>query len=314
MKRHLLALVDTGAVVGENTRVWAYAHLLPGCRVGDDCNICDGVFIENDVVVGNRVTIKCGVQLWDGVRLEDDVFVGPNVTFSNDPFPRSRHRPEKFMVTTVCRGASIGANATILPGITIGADALVGAGSVVTNDVPPKAIVMGNPARITGYVGASRENTPGLVGTGATTARHCSTGLRVAGVALHHFPAFVDLRGELSVGNFESEIPFVPARYFFVHHVPGKEVRGEHAHRKCKQFLICVSGSVVVVVDDGRISQEVLLGNLNTGLYIPPMVWAVQYRYTSDAVLLVFASEAYESCDYIREYAQFRELVGVATA
>src|SRR4030088_2199160 len=105
------------STVGKGTRIWAFAHVLPGARIGRDCNICDGVFIENDVVVGDRVTIKCGVQLWDGLELEDDVFIGPNATFTNDHFPRSKLRSAPYLRTIVRRGASIGANATILPGI-----------------------------------------------------------------------------------------------------------------------------------------------------------------------------------------------------
>ncbi|MFN8386468.1 MAG: acyltransferase [Anaerolineales bacterium] len=143
--------------IGKATRVWAFAHVLPGAVIGEDCNICDHVFIENDVVVGNRVTVKCGVQLWDGIRLEDDVFVGPNATFTNDPFPRSKKYPTEFSKIVVQKGASIGANATILPGITIGQNSMVGAGAVVTRDVPPNSIVMGNPARIVNYVTESFE-------------------------------------------------------------------------------------------------------------------------------------------------------------
>jgi acetyltransferase-like isoleucine patch superfamily enzyme len=133
--------------VGPRTRVWAFAHILPGARIGADCNICDHTFIENDVKVGDRVTVKCGVQLWDGVVIEDDAFIGPNATFANDIFPRSRQRPAKFLTTLVKAGASIGANATILPGITIGRGAMVGAGAVVVESVPPYAVVAGNPAR-----------------------------------------------------------------------------------------------------------------------------------------------------------------------
>ncbi len=147
---HDKALVDNGAVIGANTRIWGFTHILAGARIGADCNICEQVFVENDVVVGDRVTVKCGVQLWDGLRLEDDVFVGPNATFTNDKLPRSKQYPESFPQTTVRHGASIGANATILPGLTIGAESMVGAGAVVTTDVPPKAIVIGNPARIMG--------------------------------------------------------------------------------------------------------------------------------------------------------------------
>jgi UDP-2-acetamido-3-amino-2,3-dideoxy-glucuronate N-acetyltransferase len=133
--------------IGEGTRVWQYVVILPGAVIGRDCNICSHCFIENKVVVGDRVTVKCGVQLWDGVTLEDDVFVGPNATFCNDREPRSRNASARLLPTVVKRGASIGANATILPGLTIGEGAMVGAGAVVTKDVPPGATVKGNPAR-----------------------------------------------------------------------------------------------------------------------------------------------------------------------
>lgn len=144
--RHEQALVETQRI-GDGTRVWAFAHILPKATIGSDCNICDHVFIENDVVIGDRVTVKCGVQIWDGMRIEDDVFIGPNATFTNDRFPRSR-QPFSLLGITVKRGATIGANATILPGITIGEKAMVGAGAVVTKDVPPHVLVVGNPARV----------------------------------------------------------------------------------------------------------------------------------------------------------------------
>ncbi|MEI6613690.1 MAG: UDP-N-acetylglucosamine 2-epimerase (non-hydrolyzing) [Chrysiogenales bacterium] len=148
---HEQALVEPGARIGERTRIWAFAHVLPGAKIGTDCNICDHVSIENDVQIGDHVTIKCGVQLWDGLRVEDDVFIGPNATFTNDIFPRSKQYPKKFMQTHIRTGASIGANATILAGVTIGEKAMVGAGAVVTKDVPAYAIVVGNPARIIRY-------------------------------------------------------------------------------------------------------------------------------------------------------------------
>lgn len=148
---HPNALVETQNI-GEGTHIWAFVHVLSGASIGTGCNICNGVFIENDVIVGNNVTIKCGVQLWDGLRVEDNVFIGPNATFTNDSFPRSKHHIFEVKPTLIKDGASIGANATILPGLTIGVRAMVGAGSVVTRDVPDRAIVMGNPARVTGYV------------------------------------------------------------------------------------------------------------------------------------------------------------------
>ena len=133
--------------IGEGTRIWQYVVVLPGAVIGRDGNICSHCFIENKVVLGDRVTVKCGVQLWDGITLEDDVFVGPNVTFTNDLQPRSRNAAAQLLPTLVKKGASIGANATILPGLTIGEGAMVGAGSVVTKNVPPGVTVVGNPAR-----------------------------------------------------------------------------------------------------------------------------------------------------------------------
>ena len=143
---HKRALVETDAI-GVGTRIWAFAHVMPGARIGADCNICDHTFVEGDVLVGDRVTIKSGVYLWDGLRLEDDVFIGPQATFTNDPFPRSK-RPFEPSTTTIRRGASIGAGAVILPGVTVGAGAMVGAGAVVVKDVPARAVVVGNPARV----------------------------------------------------------------------------------------------------------------------------------------------------------------------
>lgn len=133
--------------IGPATRVWQFTVILPGAKIGANCNINAHVFIENDVVVGDNVTVKSGVQLWDGVRIEDNVFIGPNVTFTNDKYPRSKVYPERFQPTTIRRGASIGANATLLGGITIGEDAMIGAGSVVTRDVPAGELWLGNPAR-----------------------------------------------------------------------------------------------------------------------------------------------------------------------
>jgi len=288
--------------VGAGTRIWAFAHVLEGAKVGADCNICDGVFIEGGAVVGDRVTVKCGVQLWTGVELEDDVFVGPNATFTNDPLPRSRQWLDEHPRTLVREGASIGANATILPGLEIGTGAMVGAGAVVTRSVPPNAVVVGNPARIQGYAD-SPVATADPVEPGAAPGR---APLPVRDVHLQRFPGFADLRGSLTAGEMPNEgIPFAPQRWFLVYDVPGREVRGEHAHRVCDQFLICVHGSVQVAVDDGERRAEVSLDDPTLGIYIPAGVWASQYRYDEDAVLLVLASHPYDADDYIRDYGTF---------
>jgi UDP-2-acetamido-3-amino-2,3-dideoxy-glucuronate N-acetyltransferase len=306
---HPHALCESGAI-GENTRIWAFAHVLPGATIGKDCNICDHVFIENDVTVGDRVTIKCGVQLWDGLRVADDVFVGPNVSFSNDKYPKSKQYQAKVEETHIGKGASIGGGASILPGLRIGPRAMVGAGAVVTHDVPARAIVSGNPARIVGYVDTKRGAPAQTQSVAADKSQTRDTS--VGGVTVHRLPVFADLRGSLSVGEFPEQVPFVPKRYFIVYDVPGKDVRGEHAHRRCHQFLVCLRGSLSVVVDDGKASEEIALDRPSIGLYLPPMVWAVQYRYSADALLLVFASEPYDARDYIRDYDEFLSAIGGA--
>ena len=291
--------------VGPGTKIWAFAHILPGARIGRDCNICDHVFIENDVVVGDRVTIKCGVQLWDGVRLADDVFVGPNASFTNDPFPRSKKHLAQPLHTVIGQGASIGANATILPGLEVGAGAMVGAGAVVARSVPPNAIVMGNPARITGYADSPMHiSAPELKLT-----RPAETTSRVPGVKLIGFPVFEDMRGALSVGEFPAGLPFSPKRFFVVYNVPGSEVRGEHAHLECHQFLVCIQGRVNIMVDNGACREEFLLSGPQQGLYIPPLIWATQYRYTPETMLLVLASHPYAAADYIRDYSRYLKRV-----
>lgn len=142
---HSTAICDSKEI-GLGTRIWAFVHILAGAKIGKDCNICDFVFIENDVVIGDRTTIKSGVQVWDGVTIGSDVFIGPNVTLMNDKYPKSKNHKFNKLSTRIEDGASVGANATILPGITIGEDAVVGAGSVVTKDVPSGVTVIGNPA------------------------------------------------------------------------------------------------------------------------------------------------------------------------
>ena len=150
-KIHPLSDVQT-ANIGDETMIWQFVVILPNAKIGSNCNINCHVFIENDVILGDNVTIKSGVQVWDGLTIEDNVFVGPNVTFTNDLVPRSKRHLEKFRRTIIKKGASIGANATILSGIEIGQYALIGAGSVVTKSIPPNTLWYGNPAIQKGYV------------------------------------------------------------------------------------------------------------------------------------------------------------------
>lgn len=283
--------------VGNGTKVWQCAVVLPGARIGKHCNICSHVFIENDVIIGNRVTVKAGVQLWDGARIEDDVFIGPNVTFANDLFPRSKRKPKEFLQTIVHRSASIGANATILPGLTIGRAAMVGAGAVVTRDVPANAIVQGNPARIAGYTSNRRDPEEKV-------ARIPICG-SLGGAEVVSLTRVTDLRGDLVAIDLVRQVPFPVARVFAVMNVPSGRIRGEHAHRECHQLLVCFQGSVSVVLDDGAQHQQFLLDCPESGLHIRPYIWAAQFNYSKDAVLAVFASHPYDERDYIRDYEEF---------
>ncbi len=299
MKNFIHPLADVHSeMVGEGTRIWQFCVVLSNARIGKDCNICSHVFVENDVVVGDRVTIKCGVQLWDGLAIEDDVFIGPNVTFTNDHLPRSRQRPDAFAETVIRAGASIGANATILPGITIGRNAMIAAGAVITRDVPAHTIVKGNPARISGYTRNQLAAT-----TGEEYSAPPAASLR--GVELIQLRSVSDLRGDLLAVEFAKDIPFNTARMFTVMNVPSHYIRGEHAHKECHQLLVCLQGSVTVAADNGNERAEWVLASPNIGLHIQPYIWAAQYRYSTDAVLAVFASHPYNANDYIRDYEEY---------
>jgi UDP-2-acetamido-3-amino-2,3-dideoxy-glucuronate N-acetyltransferase len=295
--QHPSAIVES-ACIGPCTRIEAFAHILSGARIGAECRIGGHTFIESDAVVGNRVIVERGVQLWDGITLEDDVFVGPNATFTNRDFAATMVER-----TLVKAGASIGANATLLPGVVIGERAVVGAGAVVTRNVPPHAIVAGNPARIVGYVGA-KLTVPGP--PAPIPAGHGTHPSRVEGVTIHRLPLVRDLRGFLTVVE---PLPFEVKRFFMVFDVPSRDVRGEHAHRTLHQFMVCVHGECHLIVDDGRKKEEIVMNSPEIGVHVPPLVWAIQYRHAADAVLLVMASDGYDPGDYIRDYNEFEKLV-----
>jgi hypothetical protein len=179
---------------------------------------------------------------------------------------------------------------------------------VVTRSVPPHAIVVGNPARIVGYVDRAMPKGAKPAVAAAPAQPGVAT-TQVRGVTLHHLKQVDDLRGNLSVGEFARDIPFAVKRYFIVYGVPSAETRGAHAHRTCHQFLLCVHGSCTVVADDGERRQEFQLDRPEIGVHLPPLVWGIQYKYSKDAVLLVFASEHYDAADYVRDYAEFLDLL-----
>ncbi|MEI6285439.1 MAG: WxcM-like domain-containing protein [Bacillota bacterium] len=205
--------------------------------------------------------------------------------------------------TEICENAEIGSLCYVATGVKVNRNSKIEHGSIVLNDVPPYAIVRGNPAVIIGYTHTlHREIVHEHKLDNKKSGRHI-TGVK--GVTIHVMPEIPDFRGYLSVGEIAKDIPFEVKRYFLVYKVPGKEVRGEHAHKECHQFLICVAGSGHVIVDDGKKAEEIKLDTPNVGIHIAPGVWGIQYKFTQDAVLLVFASENYDSGDYIREYDEF---------
>jgi UDP-2-acetamido-3-amino-2,3-dideoxy-glucuronate N-acetyltransferase len=245
--------------------------------------LCESKTIGSRTQIGAFAHVLAGAQVGADCRIHDGVVIEERVAVGN--------------------GVTIGANATILPGVTIGRGATVGAGSVVSRSVPPNAIVSGNPAHIDGYAETSRSD--------AEADRPVSSGpgivrLDVLGVTLQRFAEFSDLRGSLTAGELPSEgVPFTPQRWFLQYNVPSREIRGEHAHHVCHQFLVCVAGSMSVAVDDGEQRAEVVLDEPTLGLHIPPLVWASQFRYDPDSVLLVLASHPYNPDDYIRDYELF---------
>lgn len=240
---------------------------------GLDCIIPDDTRIESGVTLAQRV-----------------ILAGDNIVI------RSNARLDSACV--------------IAEGVTIGQGAWVRAGAVVLRSIPPNAIVEGNPAQVVGYVDrATQEQRPDPrlidIHSFGNLARPARIPLDVGGSALYSMRRVTDSRGSLTVGEVPTEVPFAPARYFAVFGVPSIELRGEHAHKQCQQFLICLHGSCRVLLDDGERRCEVTLDHPDMGVYMPAMIWGTQYRYSPDAVLLVFASRPYEADDYLRTYDEF---------
>jgi acetyltransferase-like isoleucine patch superfamily enzyme/dTDP-4-dehydrorhamnose 3,5-epimerase-like enzyme len=293
-----------------------------GARVGAFSVIERGAVLGRDVVVGHHVVIGAGVQVGDGARIGDGAIVmGPAQLEAGVRLgarallsaPAATEAARPAAPTIVRAGAAVGDGAVLIAGVEIGATAVVDTGAVVDVSVPRRAVVAGNPAAITGYVGI---DGPAPLHPFRFDDTELAPGERelletaVGGVQVHRLPEVRDLRGSLVAGEIAKGLPFVPRRYFFVYDVPGSEIRGEHAHYECHQFLVPVSGRLHVIADDGRSRQEFELDNKRTGLYLPPMVWGVQYRYSRDCVLLVLASHEYDPADYVRDYSLFLSEVG----
>lgn len=274
-----------------------------GAQVADDCYLGDFVVLYPGAILGDACRVEGFTQVWPGVRLERGARLGPGVTLERG----IDGAPSEILVGA---GAHVGAGATVRWGVTIGAGAVVEAGTLVAQAVPPYAIVSGVPARITGYVEKSLGAGGRLWHKQAEFPNsQAVVRLGVGDVTLHRTKMVRDPRGDLSVGEFPRDIPFDAKRYFLVFNVPSEKTRGEHAHHKCHQFLLCVKGSCAVVVDDGHDRCEVLLESPDMGIHLPPLTWGIQYKYSSDAVLLVFTSDYYEADDYIRDYTEFVETV-----
>lgn len=288
------------ANIGNTTVVSPYVLFAEKTTIGDKCYVGPHCVFEKNVKIANEVSIGSGVHFCSDIRVNDSVSIGSNVSFTKGVSIKE----DEHTLTIVEVGAVIGDGAIIYNGVSIGQYAFVSPGALISRSVPPYAIVEGNPARIVGYVNAA--NTP----NSESTLQHHDGPYKsiVNSVSLYSFPLISDIRGSLTVGEFERSIPFTVKRYFMVFDVPSAETRGEHAHHQCHQFLICVKGSISVVADDGRNREEFVLNRPELGLYLPPMTWGIQYKYSSDAVLLVFASEHYDSKDYIRDYDDFLAL------
>lgn len=268
---------DGPASLGDACAVGPFCVIAASATVGARSELQSHVVLEADVSIGTAATVGAGAVVGAGGSISDN--------------------------------ARVGAGATIAPGCIVGTGALVRDGAAVSRSVPANAVVAGNPAQIVGYVGFDGPDPMEPVRRGSSPSEEGYTETAVRGVQLHRMPEVRDLRGSLVAGEIEGRLPFVPRRFFLVFDVPSSEVRGEHAHYECHQFLVAVEGSLHVIADDGRVRQEFVLEDEQTGLYLPPRVWGVQYRYSADCKLLVLASHPYDAEDYIRGYAEFIEEV-----
>ena len=285
--------------IGPATRVGAFAFIAKTVKIGRNCVIGPHVCIERDAVIGDQVIIRTAAQISAGTIIEDNVLIDAHATIA---FSQNSGQDSAVNDPTMLRrGCVIGAQATIHAGVCIGEHAVVEAGAVVTRSVQPSAIVAGNPASVRAFV--TTQANPLSIDSSRPQVLVKRSAIR--GVATYEMPLFRDPRGNLTVGEFERTLPFIPKRFFMSLDVPSFDLRGEHAHRTCHQFLLCVYGSCAVVVDDGVNREEFFLDRPTFGIHIPPMVWATEYKHSADSRLLVLASEYYDPTEYIRDYRAF---------
>lgn len=292
--KHPTAICESTSV-GNDCRLDAHSFVGRDVSLGDGCVVHAGATVEGATRLGHRVIIGAGAHVSSDATLDDEVQLeaGACVGASDPDGSAGAQRPARLAA-----GVFVGANAVVTTGVSIGRHALIDANTVVRNDVPPFAIVRGNPAAIDGYRSTMQVPPPMPVSaTGATP--------HVDGVAWLNLPLVEDMRGDLVIAQFNKNLPFVPRRTFIVHNVPSARIRGEHAHRECHQVLLCVTGSVHVLTDDGRNRQEFRLDTPSVGLHLAPYVWGTQYNFSPGAALLVFASHDYAADDYIRVYDEF---------
>ena len=300
---HRLALCETDRV-GTGSVIEAFASVAGGSTLGVGVVVACGARVLGGAEIGERVRVEVGAVVGSHVCIQAGAVVGARAVLGDSTLDSRQYLGKAVEIGP---GAMIGANAVVAPGVRIGRDARVCAGAVVTRSVPANAIVAGNPASITGYVGLAdgAEDAMSLAPVREPGVGDPLESSVVAGVSLYRAPLHGDLRGSLVAKEFGRDIPFEPRRTFFVFDVPSAEVRGEHAHRECHQFISCVHGACSPVAEDGQARAEFRLDDPTLGVHIPPMVWCTQYRHTRDAVLLVYASHAYDADDYIRDYEAY---------
>jgi len=284
--------------VGAGTTIGPFAVIPRDCTIGANCVIREHVTIGQGVTVGDGVTIGSGGRVGSGATIGSSSSIGPNAILAD--------ATEGVSGVVLAEGAVVGAGSFVASGVRLELNCEVRPGSVVDSTVPPNAIVEGNPALIVAY-SDSPTRAMRLISAAAAlrSSGQRTTPIDVDGAALWALRHVRDLRGSLVPIELASDLPFVPLRQFFVLGVPGDKVRGEHAHRLCDQFLIAAHGALSVVIDNGSTACEVRLDDPAAGLYVPAGLWLVQYKFTRDAVLAVFASRPYESDDYIRDYPTF---------